>query len=419
MIYDDDELGGGASPSGVASPPPSDEPPPIMRSSELNVDLSVRRAIKRRFSFSTLRRKSERRSTCDSACRSRWTPLVISSTRGPTSSMTRSLRFLTSRCRSSGRSARLTARGNCGVPGAGAPDDPDSDSLRCCSVRNLMSRPCMSAWTLREAAWARASRKFFQSSTTPQSEPSPTPRRARSERTASREKRTSSSEASCISAISASATATLASIAATSSSPAAAAMVPSASASTTSRTSHRMYVCLVAASAGLRMSTIATRWSSTLCEQTYLMASFVCCETSLRSSRYSTTPTSAISLADSGLTIVVTNRLEPESRMSEYIWRYRGSKMLSTCCDPGVYATGPSGNSGSTVVPAAPDGATSLPRFFVGSIASHRISGSGASSSSAAEPANSYPPLLALLSPPSPDDSPPGADARSPGVVLG
>mmetsp|Transcript_6627 Transcript_6627/g.20149 ORF Transcript_6627/g.20149 Transcript_6627/m.20149 type:complete len:128 (-) Transcript_6627:18-401(-) len=67
--------------------------------------------------------------------------------------------------------------------------------------------------------------------------------------------------------------------------------------------------------------------------------------------------------------------------MSEYICRYRFSKMFSTCVDPGVYATAPKGKIGSTIVPGAFDGLTFRPRAgFNGG--SHRISGNESSPNS-------------------------------------
>mmetsp|Transcript_1921 Transcript_1921/g.4562 ORF Transcript_1921/g.4562 Transcript_1921/m.4562 type:complete len:202 (+) Transcript_1921:793-1398(+) len=58
------------------------------------------------------------------------------------------------------------------------------------------------------------------------------------------------------------------------------------------------------------------------------------------------------------MTCGTTKRRLPENRMSEYIARYRGSKMLSTSSEPGTYATPPSGKHG---IVDAPSDASSSP----------------------------------------------------------
>jgi hypothetical protein len=83
----------------------------------------------------------------------------------------------------------------------------------------------------------------------------------------------------------------------------------------------------------------------------------------------------------SELTIVVTNLLPPDIKMSEYIFLYLGSKILRTCVEPGVYATAPNGNKGRTIVPFAPLGSRS--GCWGLSLANHLMSG-GASSSGVA-----------------------------------
>mmetsp|Transcript_10727 Transcript_10727/g.35665 ORF Transcript_10727/g.35665 Transcript_10727/m.35665 type:complete len:207 (+) Transcript_10727:189-809(+) len=203
--------------------------------------MSVRLARRRFSSVSTVLRKRRRRSAWLGACSRRWMPVVCSSTRGPTSSMTRSRSDRKSRCSSPGRSLKLT---DCG----GLALSPDR-SLSALSARNLARRAFKSALTWRSAACARASRNDFHSSMTAQSVPGPTPGAAEIFDTASTEKRTSSCMDSCARAKAPKARATARSSACASglrSSPSAA-----ASSSARSETSHCMYVARASTSDGL------------------------------------------------------------------------------------------------------------------------------------------------------------------------
>ena len=124
---------------------------------------------------------------------------------------------------------------------------------------------------------------------------------------------------------------------------------------------------------------IRTRESSTLWEQTYFTASFVCWLTSLRSSRYRTTPTSA-NVAILELTMVV----EPSPTTHQYIRVHPSVPRLEDVQDlrrTRRVGHGAQGKEGRTIVPFAP--AEFLSGCWGLSLASHLMSG-GASSSGVA-----------------------------------